>query len=73
MRKKIIFIFAVAAFAGTLAFNSFTNSSKATVSTVTLANIEALTKGEITICACPSDYYYNCFDSPAPGFIADCI
>jgi len=46
MKKKIFFVFAVAAFAGALAFNSIVNSNKTTVSTTTLANIEALTRDE---------------------------
>jgi len=42
-------MFAVAAFAGTLVFNSITNSNKTALSAVTLANIEALTRGEIGV------------------------
>jgi len=61
MKKKIFFVFAVAAFAGVLAFNSITNSKQATVSTVTLSNIEALTKSEL--CpngCCPGNDYCYC-------------
>ena len=55
MKKKIILMFAVIAFAGALAFNSITNSNKAALSAVTLANIEALTQGEIGIGLCTVD------------------
>ena len=44
--KKILSIVAVAVFACALAFNSITNSNKAVLSAVNLANVVALTTGE---------------------------
>jgi len=46
MKTKIFSIIAVAAIIGGLAFNSITNYNKATVSAVTLSNLEALTRDE---------------------------
>jgi len=62
MKKKILFMFGVAAFAGALAFNSLTNSKQATVSTVTLSNIEALTRKEDPQKPC-IESGSGCFDS----------
>ena len=39
----------VAVFACAIAFNAITNSNKTALSAVTLANIEALTRGEIGV------------------------
>ena len=76
MRKKIFFMFAVAAFAVALAFNSMTNSSKNTISAVTLDNIEALTKGEIIVGLCTAEEYeYYCVyicGAPYGAWIAGC-
>ena len=62
MRKKILLGIGAVALATTLVFNASIGilGSNAQMNTITLANIEALTKGEVIVEICIPVTWYHC-------------